>query len=82
MIKMILEKINQLESTVKQIMKYGFRFSFFVCLISTLLLLSYGWFKSPDLYYIGLSVFQLSLFFIVEFIICGIAIDTIKKQRC
>lgn len=82
MLKMLIDKFVSLEKNVKKIMKYGFLFSFLVCVIAMVLLLSYELFSSPDLYYIGLSVFQLSLFFAVEFIICGIAIDTIKKQMC
>lgn len=82
MIKLIKEKLMNLEKPVKKIMKYGFMFSFLVCIVAMFLLLSYDYYNIPDLYYIGLSVFQLSLFFTVEFIICGIAIDTIKKQMC
>lgn len=82
MLKLILDKCNSLEKTVKKIMKYGFLFSFLVCMISMFVLLAYEHFNHPDLYYIGLSVFQLSLFLTVEFIICGIAVDTIKKQMC
>lgn len=82
MVKMIKEKFLSMDKKVKQIMKYGFGFSFGVCMLAVALLISYVAYPSPDLYYIGLSVFQLSLFFAVEFIICAIAIDTIKKQIC
>ena len=70
MIKLFIEKFNSFDDTIKKIVKYGFKFSFAVCILSILILL------------IGLSVFRLSLFFAVEFIICAIAIDTIKKQIC
>lgn len=82
MIKQIIDKFDSLEENVKKIMKYGFAFSFGVCILSIILLLTYQFYNIPDLYYIGLSVFKLSLFFAIEFIICGIAIDTIKKQMC
>lgn len=80
MIKQIIDRFNSLEDKIKTIMKYGFMFSFAVCILSILILLTYEFYSYPDLYYIGLSVFRLSLFFAVEFIICGISIDTIKKQ--
>lgn len=82
MIKQIIDKFNSLEEKIKTIMKYGFKFSFAVCILSILILLTYQFYSYPDLYYIGLSVFRLSLFFAIEFIICGLAMDTIKKQMC
>lgn len=82
MIKQIIDKFNSLEEKIKTIMRYGFKFSFAVCILSILILLTYQFYSYPDLYYIGLSVFRLSLFFAIEFIICGLAMDTIKKQMC
>ena len=75
MLKIIINKFNSMEGKTKDILKYGMLFSLFVCIISLLILLTYHFFTNPDLYYIGLSVFRLSLF-----IICAIAIDTIKQQ--
>ena len=81
MLKNIIDKAKSFESLTKRIMKYGFYFSFFLCIISCTILFTYEHFYgSPDLYYIGLSLFKTSLTFAIEFIICGFAIDTIKKQ--
>lgn len=80
MIKIIKDKFNSMEEKTKKILKYGIYFSIFVCVISAFVLLTYQLYAYPDLYYIGLSVFKLGLFFVVEFIICAIAIDTIQKQ--
>ncbi|MCI8482561.1 MAG: hypothetical protein HFJ27_05920 [Clostridia bacterium] len=82
MIKLLKDKFNSMEEKIKKIMKHGFIFSFLVCMLGIGLLLAYDLNANLDLYYIGLSVFRLSLFFSVEFLICGIAIDTIKKQIC
>lgn len=82
MIKVLLDKFNSMEEKVKKIMHYGFIFSFVICMISMILLMGYELNANLDLYYIGLSVFRLSLFFAVEFVICAFAIDTIKKQIC
>ena len=76
----VMNKFNSMEEKTKKILKYGIIFSVFVCAISMFILLTYQYNTNPDLYYIGLSVFQLGLYFIVEFIICAIAVDTIKKQ--
>lgn len=82
MIKMLRDKFNSMEEKVRKTMKYGFIFSFAVCMVSMALLISYELNANLELYYIGLSVFRLSLFFAVEFLICALAIDTIKKQIC
>lgn len=80
MMKLIINKFNSMEEKTKKILKYGIYFSVFVCAISVFILLAYHFNPAPDLFYIGLEVFKLGLFFIVEFIICALAIDTIKKQ--
>lgn len=80
MVKKIINQFQFMEEKIKKIMHYGFLFSFIVCMISMGLLITYEFYHSPDLFYIGLSVFRLSLFFVVEFIICALATDTIKKQ--
>ena len=80
MLNIIKNKFNSMEEKVKHILKYGIYFSLFVCYIAVFVLLTYQNTHSPDLFYIGLSTFKLGLFFIVEFIICALAVDTIKKQ--
>lgn len=81
MLKFILKNIKNIEKPIIKIMKYGFIFSLSICLLSSILLFTYEIFYAlPDLYYIGLSLFKLGLMFYVEFIICGIAVDSIKKQ--
>lgn len=80
MIKMIIDRFNSMEQKIKQILKYGILFSTAICSVAIFILLTYQFYQFPNLFYIGLSVFKLGVFFIVEFIICAIAIDTIKKQ--
>lgn len=82
MFNMLKNRFNNMDTKVKKIMKYGLFFSLIMCLLSLAILLTYSVNPYPDLYYIGLSTFKLSLFFVVEFIICAIAIDTIKEQLC
>lgn len=81
MIKIIVDKFNFMDNKTKKILKYGIYFSLIVCAISLLILLTYHFnIADLNLYYIGLSTFKLSLFLMVEFIICAFAIDTIKQQ--
>ncbi len=80
MLKIIMEHFKSMEIKIKKIMHYGFTFSFFVCLLSLGVLIGYEFHPTPDLFYIGISIFKLGLFFVVEFIICALAVDTIKKE--
>ena len=80
MIKTIINKFNNLDNKVKDIMMKGFKFSFCFCIISILTLLIYKFYAMPILYYCGTILFKTSLMFFVDFIILGIGFDTIKKQ--
>ena len=78
--KMIIDKFNNLDEKVKKIMINGFKFSFFFCILSALILSIYNFYMLPILYYIGTILFKTSLMFFVDFIILGVGFDTIKKQ--
>ena len=81
MINKILTSFKNLDNIVKKIMKYGIEFSFIGALASVTLLFSYIlFFHSPTLYYIGIYSLKLTITIAIEFIICGFACDTIKKQ--
>ena len=81
MFKNIVNLFKELDIKVKKIMKYGFIFSLCFCLVATIILLTYETvYASPDLYYIGLQMIQTGLSFMIEFIVCGVAVDKIKKQ--
>ena len=81
MIKFFIEKFKGLEKDVVKIIQVGLKFSLIVCLIATGILLAYEtFFSNPTLYYIGLKLLQTGAMFAAEFGICGLAIDTIRKQ--
>ncbi len=81
MYKNILENFNRLDKTTFKIMKNGLFFCLIVCIISTTILFTYSFiFSIPFIYYIGISLFKLSLILGIEFIICGFVVDGIKKQ--
>ncbi len=77
---MFFNMFNNMDGKIKKILKYGFRFSFLVSSFAIILLLFDNVLNYPDLYYISFSIFKLGLFFLVEFIVCAIAVDTIKHQ--
>lgn len=79
--KNIINSFKTLDKLTYKIMRYGLKVCFIICIVSTIILLTYQTiFLSPTLYYIGLSLFRLSLIFSIEFIICGLVVDSIKKQ--
>ena len=81
MIKSLINNFKNLDKLTYKIMKYGLLFCFAICMISISILLTYETiFLCPTLFYIGLSLFKLSCIFGIEFIICGIVVDSIKKQ--
>lgn len=78
--KMIAE-LKSLDQSILHIMKSGLRYTFGLMLISCMILLTYHFiYPSPTVYEIGTSLFQSSSFFIVSFIIFGIAFNKIKQD--
>ena len=64
-----------------KIMRNGLKFCFLVLLVSIAILITYLFFmNSVFIYEIGILVFQLSLYFAIDFIVAGIVVDTIQKQ--
>ncbi len=80
MINNIFEKLKSIDDDVKKIMINGFKFSFVMTIISSIILFTYNLFLIPILYYCGTILFKSSLMFFTDFLIMGIGFDTIKKQ--
>ena len=81
MFRKIVEYFKNLDRLVKVIMKNGLAFCSILGIISLIILVTYNLsFTSPFLYFIGFSLFKVSLIFEIEFVICGFAADKIKKQ--
>lgn len=81
MIKNLINSFKSFDKVTHRILKYGLEFCFALSMISIIILLTYNLiFATPSLYYIGISLFKLSLVFGIEFIICSIVVDSIKKQ--
>ena len=81
MIQILIHKIKNLEKNIVKIMKYGFLVSLFIGCLSSFVLITYVLNSiSFDLYFFDLFLFKASLMVAVQFIICGFAFDTIKKN--
>ncbi len=77
----IISGLKSLDKITYKIMRYGFLFSGFIALIAVAVLLSYIFFGSNFLYHLGIVLMEASFTFSVEFVICGVVVDCIKKQN-
>ena len=81
MINKTIDYFKNLDKLTYKIIKKGLVFCLILSLISAFILFTYSSsFLSPSVYYIGLSLFKSSCMFSVEFIVCGLVMDTVKKQ--
>lgn len=79
-IKKAMDLFKNVNKEILKIMKYGLRFSFFICIIATAVLCTYLFFyQSNFLYWLGLSSFRLGVIIGIEFIVCGLSVDAIKN---
>ena len=76
----IFKDIKQIDSKVLTIVRNGLKISLIFCLIASFILAIYLTNGYIEGYYIGISVFKSSLFYMVGFIICGCAFNKILKE--
>lgn len=76
----IYSGLKNLDKVTYKIIKYGLLFSTFVGIIATTFLCSYIILGVTFFYYLGITLIKASFFLAVEFIVCGIIVDSIKKQ--
>jgi len=80
-VKKFKKKFSEIDIKILKVMNSGFKWCLVLAIFSSLILVTYDFgYKSPDLYYSGLLLFKTSLFFFVDFIVCGFAVDTIRKE--
>lgn len=73
--------LNNLDKTDLKIMKIGIKFSFMVLIFAISILVCYLFLvHTVFLYSLGIAVFKLGSYFVVEFIVCGLVADNLKKQ--
>ncbi len=75
-----LLKLKSIDNSILKVLYNGLKFCLTLALLATFILSIYHTVHNPDIFYIGISLFKSTLFFIVFFVICAIAIDTIKKD--
>ncbi len=76
----IFSGFKNLDNDTYKIMKYGLLFSFILTIISTSILLTYIILGNNFLFNLGITLIKLSFTFAVDFVICGIVVDSLRKQ--
>ena len=78
--KLVFSKLKSINTSILKVLYIGLKVCFVLLLISTFILSLYHSIHNFNLFYIGISLFRTSLFYIAFLFICSIGIDTIKKQ--
>lgn len=78
--KMISELKNLDKDTFK-IMRCGLFFCNLITLIALAILLTYIFLGSIFYYHLGLTLMKSSFIFAVEFVVCGVVVDFIRKNK-
>lgn len=76
----IILGLKNLDKNTYKIIKSGLIFSTIICLISVIILLAYIIGGVNFFYHLGITLVKTSFIFAVEFIICGIIVDFIRKH--
>ena len=76
----IIFELKNLDKITYKIIKHGLFFSGLVCLVAIGILLTYILLGITFFYHLGIVLMKSSFTFAVEFIICGIVVDFLKKQ--
>lgn len=81
MINKLLNGFKDIDNYILVLITKGIKFSFFICILAIILLLTYNtYFRIPNLYHMSILVFKTGLTYAVSSVICGFSIDIIKKQ--
>ena len=76
-----LKDLFDMEEPILKLVRKGMKFSIIICSISIISLLIYNkYYISHDLYTGSFILFRTGLLFAIQFLICGIAFNTIRKQ--
>ncbi len=78
--KLVISKFKEINKSILNVLFCGLKFCLILALLATFILTLYHSVHNLDLFILGLSLLKSSLFFTAFFIICAIAIDTIKKD--
>ena len=76
----IIIGLKNLDKDTYKIIKYGIFFSVFLALIASIILISYILLGINLFYHIGELLIKSSFIFATQFVICGVIVDSIRKE--
>ena len=80
--KEFFKSFKEIDKSISKIMNRGNIFSLFICILAVVVLAIYKEFYiSSDLLEASIILFKTSIFFSIQFFMCGIAIDKIRKLK-
>lgn len=77
----LFSELKNLDKETFKIIKYGILFCTCIALVAVAVLLTYIFLGFIFFYHLGLALIKCSFTFAVEFVICGIVVDFIKKHN-
>lgn len=81
MIKILKNKILNIDKSIMHLVKHGSLFSLNILFIATVILFVYECFySSPTLFSVGILVFKIGITYLSMFIACGFVFNEIKKE--
>ena len=78
--KIMFSKLKEINNSILKVAVNGLKFCLILALIATFILSLYHSIHNLDLFILGISLLKSTLFYSVFFVICAIAVDTIKKE--
>lgn len=79
MISFFKKELLNVDKSIKDLVKQGFKFCLCILLFSTILLFTYQTsYSSPTLYTIGILIFRIGIIYLCTFIGCGFVFGEIK----
>ncbi len=80
MLKILIQNYKNLDKKILHILKIGLSFSFIICLLSAIILVTYMlFFTYTTIYYIGMLGIALGLNCTISFIISATIINDVKR---
>lgn len=79
-VRNIIKDIKDINKDILKIMNNGLKFSLVFCLLACLILVTYISTGGVIAYNIGISLLKSGIFYVVGFLICGVAFNSIMKE--
>ena len=80
MLKRLFDIYKNFENPTNYILRAGLKICCLLCIFSLIILITYIISQFLILFYIGISIFRISIIFAIEFVVCSFVVDGITKN--